>query len=76
MIIFAIVATGVTAASLAGYHASSKIFTEYTEHITLLASDAVSSRIQSTFIKPISISRTMANDRLLTTLLKEEADIL
>lgn len=67
-----IIILGFFVTSLISYRSNNGIFTRDIEYISALTSEGICRRIDAMFTKPIHISLTMANDKLLKTFLSEE----
>ena len=69
-----IIVLGFCVTSLISYHSNKGIFERDVEQVSQLLSEGVYHRIDSMFAKPVHISLTMANDRLLQSFLLQEKE--
>ena len=67
-----VVLSGFLATSIISYNSNKGIFRKDVERISALTSESVYHQIDSYFTKPVNVSRTMANSRLLKDFLQKE----
>ena len=64
MIVCCIIIVGFIITSVISYRSNIGVFEKDVEHISILASDDIHSKMEAMFSKPIAISLAMANDDL------------
>lgn len=74
MIVCCIIIVGFIITSVISYRSNIGVFEKDVEHISILASDGIHSKMEAMFSKPIAISLAMANDNLLKSLLAKEKE--
>lgn len=67
-----VIICGFLVTAIISYRSNNGIFMQDIENISTLTSEGIYHQIDSIFTKPIHISMTMANDRLLKSFLLEE----
>jgi len=71
-----VIVTGFIITSIISYKSNLGMFEKDVQHVSNLTSEGIYYKIDSIFTKPINISLTMANDRLLKEFLIDEQDHL
>ena len=72
ILVCVVIVLGFLTTSIISYQSNQGIFYKDVESVAALTSEGIHHQIDSTFIKPVNISLTMANDSLLKKFLAEE----